>query len=100
MSVGNGSTRQAEDGSWTALVAGYGGTNALSARMAEQLSPVFACIDVISSVDAMRQAVGEHVATKVNLDAFRAELKADVYRALWMQAAGIIGLTVALVKIL
>lgn len=33
-----------------ALTAGYaGGINALSVRMAEQLSPVFACVDVISS---------------------------------------------------
>ena len=69
-------------------------------RMAEQLSPVFACIDVISSIDAMRQAIGEHVATKADLDALRAELKADLYRALWMQAAGIIGLTVAFVEVL
>ena len=51
-------------------------------------------------VDTMRQAVGAHVATKADLDALRAKLKADVYRALWMQAAGIIGLTVALVKVL
>ena len=51
-------------------------------------------------VDAMRQAVGEHVATKANLDALRARLKADSYRALWMQATGIIGLTVAFIEVL
>ena len=40
------------------------------------------------------------VATKADLDDLRAELKADVYRALWVKAARIIGLTVALVKVL
>lgn len=51
MSEPNGlSQRETEDASWMALTAGYaGGINALSARMAEQLSPVFACVDVISS---------------------------------------------------
>ena len=48
----------------------------------------------------MRQAVGKHVATKTDLDALRAEFKADLYRALWMQAAGIVGLTVAFVEVL
>lgn len=58
-------------------------------------------------VDALRHAVTEEVATKANLSELRSELKtdlgelrADLYRALWMQAAGIIGLTVALLKIL
>ena len=51
MSEPNGlSKRETEDASWMALTAGYaGGINALSARMAEQLSPVFACVDVTSS---------------------------------------------------
>ena len=48
----------------------------------------------------MRQAVGKHVATKTDLDALRDELKADLYQALWMQATGIIGPTVAFVKLL
>ncbi len=58
-------------------------------------------------VDALRHAVTEEVATKATLSELRAELKtdlselrADLYRALWLQAAGIIGLTVALLKIL
>ncbi len=58
-------------------------------------------------VDALRHAVTEKVATKADLNELRAELKtdnaearADLYRALWLQAAGIIGLTVALLKIL
>ena len=58
-------------------------------------------------VDALRHAVTEEVATKADLNELRAELKtdnaearADLYRALWLQAAGIIGLTVALLKIL
>ena len=58
-------------------------------------------------VDALRHAVTEEVATKADLNELRAELKtdnaearADLYRALWMQAAGIIGLTVASLKIL
>ena len=40
------------------------------------------------------------VATKADLDALRAEFNADLCRALLMQAAGIIGLTGALVKVL
>ena len=51
-------------------------------------------------VDAIRQAVGEHVATKADLDGLRTELKAHLYRALWMQVAGFIGLPGALVKVL
>ena len=51
-------------------------------------------------IDAMRQAGGEPITTKAALDGLRAELKANLYRALWMQAGGIIGLTVALVKLL
>ena len=58
-------------------------------------------------VDALRHAVTEEVATKADLNELRAELKtdnaearADLYHALWMQAAGIIGLTVASLKIL
>jgi len=61
----------------------------------------------VTIVDALRHAVTEEVATKANLGELRAELKtdlgelrADLYCALWMQAAGIIGLTVALLKIL
>ena len=50
MSKSNGlPKRETEDASWIALTAGYAGSiNALSARMAEQISPVFACVDVIS----------------------------------------------------
>ena len=61
----------------------------------------------VAIVDALRHAVTEEVATKANLGELRAQLKtdlselrADLYRALWLQAAGIIGLTVALLKIL
>ena len=45
---------------------------------------------------ALRHAVTEKVATKADLG----ELRADLYHALLMQAASIIGLTVALLKIL
>ena len=61
----------------------------------------------VAIVDALRHAVTEEVATKADLSELRTESKADsagaradLYRALWMQAAGIIGLTVALLKIL
>ena len=64
-------------------------------------------VQAVAIVDALRRAVTEEVATKANQSELRAELKADLselradlYRALWMQAAGIIGLTVALLKIL
>ncbi len=42
----------------------------------------------------------EFKADMAALKADNGELRADLYRALWMQAAGIIGLTVALLKIL
>ena len=65
-------------------------------------------------VDALRQAMTEGVATKADIATLRTELTAnlselkadsvagrdDLDRALWISAAGIIGLTVALLKIL
>ncbi len=49
MSEENGLSQRSEDASWAALVVGFSGASAITARMAEQLSPVFACMDVISS---------------------------------------------------
>lgn len=48
-------------------------------------------------VHAISDAVGDHV-TKVDLEPLAT--KADLYRALWLQAAGIIGLTVAILRFL
>ena len=48
-------------------------------------------------VSAIQQSLGENVATKADLAALRdelradmAELRADIYRALWVQGAGIL----------
>ena len=53
-------------------------------------------------VHAISDAVGDAV-TKADLAPLAtkteiAELRADLYRALWLQAAGIIGLTVAILR--
>ena len=60
--------------------------------------------------DTMRQAAGaghEELATKADIDRLEAatkadiaNLRADVYRALWMQAGAIVAAVVALVKLL
>ena len=41
-------------------------------------------------VSAIQQSLGENVATKADLAALRAELRADIYRALWIQGAGLL----------
>ena len=48
-------------------------------------------------VSAIQQSLGENVATKADLAALRdelradmAELRADIYRALWVQGAGLL----------
>ena len=46
-------------------------------------------------VDIHRTASGA-LATRADLDALRAELRADLYRALWIQGAGIIAILIAL----
>ena len=51
-------------------------------------------------VTTVGDAVGGDVATKADLAALRAEMKSELYRALWIQAGVIIGAVVALVKLL
>ena len=69
-------------------------------------------------VQAVRSAVATHAASRTDVAEFRAEalakldaaraeakadnaaLRADLYRVLWMQGMGIIGATVALIKLL
>ena len=41
-------------------------------------------------VSAIQQSLGENVATKADLAELRAELRADLYRALWIQGAGLL----------
>ena len=47
-------------------------------------------------VTVIRQSMGENFATKGDLKAEIAELRADLYRALWLQAAGIVGALTAI----
>ena len=58
-------------------------------------------------VAAVGGAMGENVATKADLAALKSDLKADLaalearlYRHLWIMAAGIVGVTVTLVKLI
>ena len=64
--------------------------------------------------EAFVETIGGNVATKADIANVRAELKTDIglvraeigdlegrlYRQLWIMAAGIVGLTVALVKLI
>ena len=50
--------------------------------------------------DQVTKADLEPLATKAELKAAMAELRADLYRALWLQAAGIIGLVAVLLRFL
>ncbi len=47
-------------------------------------------------VATVGDAIGGNVATKADI----AELKADIFRHMWLLATGIVGLTVALVKLI
>ena len=58
-------------------------------------------------VSAIGEAIGEHVATKEHVTAEIshvtaeiAALEARLYRHLWLMAAGIVGVTVTLVKLI
>ena len=71
-----------------------------------------ATFDTLAAADRLRDAgfddgqaraiveihrdAGAELATKADLDALRAELRADLYRALWIQGAGIIAILTAL----
>lgn len=47
----------------------------------------------------VNQAVGDNLATKADLTAAVAELRAELYRALWIQGAGIVGVLGTLLAI-
>ena len=51
-------------------------------------------------VSAIGEAMGENVATKEHVSAEIAALEARLYRHLWLMAAGIVGVTVTLVKLI
>ncbi len=54
-------------------------------------------------VATVGDAMGENVATKADIAAVRSDiaaLEARLYRHLWIMAVGIVGLTVALVKLI
>ena len=51
-------------------------------------------------VNAIGEAMGENVATKEHVSAEIVALEARLYRHLWLMAAGIVGVTVALVKLI
>lgn len=51
-------------------------------------------------VSALGEAMGEDVATKEHVSAEIAALEARLYRHLWLMAAGIVGVTVTLVKLI
>ena len=58
-------------------------------------------------VETVGDAMGKNMATKADIDAIRADIAAEIaalearlYRHLWVMAAGIVGLTVAMVKLL
>ena len=53
-----------------------------------------------AAVAMVRDAVTEGVATKADLKAETAALRADFYRALWIQAGVIVAAVVALIKLL
>ncbi len=47
-------------------------------------------------VSAIRESLGENVATKADLETGLAELRADIYRALWIQGAGLVMIIAAI----
>ena len=50
-------------------------------------------------MSAIGEAMGENVATKEHVSAEIAALEARLHRHLWSMAAGIVGVTVTLVKL-
>ena len=54
---------------------------------------------VIAIVNTIRDALGaslDEVSTKADLEATVAELRADLYRALWIQGAGLVAIQIAI----
>ena len=47
-------------------------------------------------VVAIRESLGENLVTKSDLEVAIAELRADIYRALWIQGGGLVMIMVAL----
>ncbi|MCY4441935.1 MAG: hypothetical protein OXE53_17220 [Deltaproteobacteria bacterium] len=63
----------------------------------------FGDIQAEAVVATVGDAIGGDVATKGDVAALKtdiAEFKAEIYRHLWLMAAGIVGLTVTLVKLI
>ncbi|MDE2813212.1 MAG: hypothetical protein OXM01_09320 [Gemmatimonadota bacterium] len=51
-------------------------------------------------VGSMAEAFGDTVATKADLKAEMANLKAEMFRALWIQGAGLVGVQLAIAGLL
>ena len=51
-------------------------------------------------VDSMAEAFGDAVATKADLEAMEARIKAETFRALWIQGAGLVGIQLAIAGLL
>ena len=52
-----------------------------------------------ASAHTVNQAAGDNLATKADLTAAVAELRAELYRALWIQGAGVVGVLGTLLAI-
>ena len=51
-------------------------------------------------VDSMAEVFGDAVATKADLEAMEARIKAETFRALWIQGAGLVGIQLAIAGLL
>lgn len=60
---------------------------------------VFDTLTAAAIAHTVNQAVGDNLATKTDLTAAVAELRAELYRALWIQGAGIVGVLGTLLAI-
>lgn len=60
---------------------------------------VFDTLTAAAIAHTVNQAVGDNLATKADLTATVAELRAELYRALWIQGAGIVGVLGTLLAI-
>ena len=60
---------------------------------------VFDTLTAAAIAHTVNQAVGDNLATKTDLTAAVTELRAELYRALWIQGAGIVGVLGTLLAI-
>ena len=51
-------------------------------------------------VDSMAEVFGDIVATKADLEAMEARIKAETFRALWIQGAGLVGIQLTIAGLL